>query len=86
LPGGNSLRSIPSFDSLAAISGGRNHKATYRRRDLASIKVEDDVCCMMGSWVLEESVGDELAAESVATREQAQTPQRHRGLSVSHYS
>ena len=27
--------------------------ATYRRRDLASIKVEDDCNCLMGNWVLE---------------------------------
>ena len=29
---------------------------TYRRRDLASIKVEDDCNCLMGNWVLDERI------------------------------
>ncbi|KAL3823522.1 hypothetical protein ACHAXA_007200 [Cyclostephanos tholiformis] len=33
--------------------GGNGGMATYKRRDIASIKVEDDVVCMMGNWVLE---------------------------------
>lgn len=31
---------------------GKN--GSYKRSSLASIKVEDDCCCMMGNWVLEE--------------------------------
>ena len=33
--------------------GGGGSMATYKRRDIASIKVEEDVVCMMGNWVLE---------------------------------
>jgi len=87
--GDNLMRSIPSSSSIASTSGGNvvnNNKATYRRRDLASIKVEDDVCCMMGSWVLEDSAVDETTTESASMGEKEQTQQRQRGLSVSHYS
>jgi hypothetical protein len=28
---------------------------TYKRSSLASIKVEEDCCCMMGNWVLEKA-------------------------------
>merc|ERR1712232_114881 len=34
-------------------SGGK--KLTFKRSSIASIKVEDDCCCMMGNWVLETS-------------------------------
>lgn len=53
-------------------------KSTYKRSNLASIQVEDDVCCMMGNWVLEEGPG------SVAVQEEEE--QRPRGLSVANYS
>uniref|UniRef100_A0A7S2A5D5 adenosylmethionine decarboxylase n=1 Tax=Trieres chinensis TaxID=1514140 RepID=A0A7S2A5D5_TRICV len=33
-------------------------KMHYKRTTLASIKVEEDCCCMMGNWVLEESPKD----------------------------
>jgi hypothetical protein len=33
--------------------GGGGSMSTYKRRDIASIKVEEDVVCMMGNWVLE---------------------------------
>jgi S-adenosylmethionine decarboxylase len=36
----------------SGVSGGM---ATYKRRDMASIKVEDDVVCMMGNWILEDN-------------------------------
>lgn len=32
---------------------GGKVKMTYKRSSIASIKVEDDCCCMMGNWVLE---------------------------------
>lgn len=44
----------PSSDPSTSGGNHSHNKTTYRRRDLASIKVEDDVCCMMGSWVLED--------------------------------
>mmetsp|Transcript_21357 Transcript_21357/g.34707 ORF Transcript_21357/g.34707 Transcript_21357/m.34707 type:complete len:167 (+) Transcript_21357:193-693(+) len=70
--------------SLAAGGNNKNHNATYKRRDLASIQVEDDVCCMMGSWVLDES---DVTHGEFGSREKEQTEQqRPRGLSVSHYS
>lgn len=82
---GSLLKSIPSSSSSSVTTlgtAGGNNNNTYKRRDLASIQVEDDVCCMMGSWVLEGS--DETTEFS--SREKDQVQQRHRGLSVSHYS
>lgn len=32
----------------------KGKKMLYKRRSLASINVEDDCCCMMGNWVLDE--------------------------------
>lgn len=82
-------RSLSSNSSSSSVtptvtptSGGKNNSmGTYRRRDLASIKVEDDVCCYMGSWVLEEREENETASVN-----KNQSHHRHRGLSVSHYS
>mmetsp|Transcript_22919 Transcript_22919/g.49582 ORF Transcript_22919/g.49582 Transcript_22919/m.49582 type:complete len:489 (-) Transcript_22919:392-1858(-) len=78
-----SLRSLPSSSSVASAAsplGGGNNMESYRRRDLASIKVEDDVCCYMGSWVLEGREDNETSMDKDRAH------QRHRGLSVSHYS
>ena len=36
-------------------------RITYKRSSLASIKVEEDCCCIMGNWVLESSSVDERA-------------------------
>jgi len=41
-----------SGGGASGVSGGM---ATYKRRDMASIKVEDDVVCMMGNWILEDN-------------------------------
>ena len=43
----------------------------YKRSTLASIKVEDDCCCMMGNWVLKTDLSPEQIRES-----------RGRGMSV----
>jgi len=76
----SSLGYSPSSSSLntmeSPMSGNGNSLGTYRRRDLASIKVEDDVCCYMGSWVLDERENNDL--DSVLGD---QAP-RHRGFSV----
>eukprot|EP00956_Cyclotella_meneghiniana_P018139 scaffold29974_cov60-Cyclotella_meneghiniana.AAC.5 len=58
---------------------GISNCATYKRSNLASIKVEDDTCCMMGNWVLDESVDADCAGALVSES------QRARGLSVSNY-
>ena len=49
-----SLKSIPSSASVTS-TASTNHFATYKRKDLASIKVEDDCNCIMGNWILEGS-------------------------------
>lgn len=76
-----SLKPIPSSSNASNGPSLSGSKATYKRKDLASIKVEDDVCCYMGNWVLE---GDEDSDFIPTEEEKAQ--RRHRGLSVSHYS
>ena len=79
------VKASPSSASIAgSVSGGTvgsgsKSLATYKRSNLASIKVEDDVCCMMGNWILEENNESEFA-ESKAGDEQ-----RPRGLSVASY-
>ena len=85
----STLTPIPSNSDIAASmdSGGEKPhtiKAMYKRRDLASIQVEDDVCCMMGSWVLDG--GNEAASNIHCTEVKENTPARARGLSLSHYS
>mmetsp|Transcript_30652 Transcript_30652/g.44562 ORF Transcript_30652/g.44562 Transcript_30652/m.44562 type:complete len:442 (-) Transcript_30652:292-1617(-) len=40
-----------------------SNKMQYKRRSLASIKVEEDCCCMMGNWVLEEGPLDVRAGK-----------------------
>ncbi|KAL7531481.1 hypothetical protein ACHAWF_003783 [Thalassiosira exigua] len=67
---------------------GAGGAATYRRKDLASIKVEDDQTCIMGNWILEDGFGTsgaDVGADALV-REALGAPQRGRGLSVSHYS
>ncbi|KAL7525249.1 hypothetical protein ACHAWF_002468, partial [Thalassiosira exigua] len=39
--------------AMSSTSVGGGGMASYRRKDLASIKVEDDQTCIMGNWVLE---------------------------------
>mmetsp|Transcript_25060 Transcript_25060/g.52701 ORF Transcript_25060/g.52701 Transcript_25060/m.52701 type:complete len:493 (-) Transcript_25060:344-1822(-) len=69
-----------SVSGYTAGSGSAsNPLATYKRSNLASIKVEDDVCCMMGNWVLDETNEPELS-DAKAVEEQ-----RPRGLSVASY-
>lgn len=52
-------------------------KSTYKRSNLASIQVEDDVRCMMGNWVLEEDPGSSMQDEEL---------RRPRVSSVANYS
>lgn len=56
-----------------------NNMVTYKRKDVASIKVEDDQTCYMGNWILDSHEAEPDTEENVA-------PQRERILSVSHYS
>jgi S-adenosylmethionine decarboxylase len=71
-----------SRDSMTSLSSlGTQSHATYKRSNLASIKVEDDTCCMMGNWVLEEN----LDADCASSSDSSSYNQRARGLSVSNY-
>lgn len=74
--GAEPKNSVTSLSSL-----GSNSCATYKRSNLASIKVEDDTCCMMGNWVLEENA-DPVCGGST---DRPSESQRARGLSVSNY-
>ncbi len=49
----NNAKVLMKSKSCLGGGGGGGSMATYKRRDVASIKVEDDVVCMMGNWVLE---------------------------------
>lgn len=43
----------PESGSALRLASFAKHSFTYKRSSLASIKVEEDCCCMMGNWVLE---------------------------------
>ena len=49
----NNPKVLMKSKSCLGGGGGCGGMATYKRRDIASIKVEEDVVCMMGNWVLE---------------------------------
>ena len=67
-----------STNSLAASTGFGSNMATYKRRDVASIRVEEDVCCMMGNWILEGYEETDVLYEN--------EQKRLRGLFVSQFS
>lgn len=85
-PPSSAASSATSSTGSPPLSGGGNgnSKATYRRKDLASIKVEDDVCCYMGNWILEDNEYANATNDfgSSSEREQSRQQQRHRGMSV----
>jgi S-adenosylmethionine decarboxylase len=66
-------RSRPQVRSTSITAGTTPKSFTYKRSSLASIKVEEDCCCMMGNWVLEK---ERHAAVSMVRR-------RERGMSLS---
>ena len=70
--------SSPVNASTHPVKLGRvNHPAmVYKRSSLASIKVEEDCCCIMGNWSLEP------AATSSAVRS-TETVRKMRGISIS---
>lgn len=39
-------------------NAGNRHPLVYKRSSTASIKVEDDCCCLMGNWMLETEIVD----------------------------
>ena len=45
---------VPAPKSFVDITGSK--QMMYKRSTSASIKVEDDCCCMMGNWVLKTDV------------------------------
>jgi S-adenosylmethionine decarboxylase len=46
----------PESGSALRLASYTKQSFTYKRSSLASIKVEEDCCCMMGNWVLEKSM------------------------------
>ncbi|KAL9189900.1 hypothetical protein ACHAXT_009575 [Thalassiosira profunda] len=66
--------STASIASNGHASNGVSHKMTYKRKDLASISVEDDQTCMMGNWILEGN-------EELIPVDREWTPLRHRAFS-----
>mmetsp|Transcript_6838 Transcript_6838/g.20029 ORF Transcript_6838/g.20029 Transcript_6838/m.20029 type:complete len:452 (+) Transcript_6838:390-1745(+) len=58
--------------NVAEVTGHK--QMAYKRSSVASIQVEDDCCCMMGTWVMKDPVDD----TAIATR-----ASKNRGMSVS---
>lgn len=69
--GANARIVVPS--TRKAVEGAGPKQMTYKRSSAASIKVEEDCCCMMGNWILKND--DTSAVESRANKP--------RGMSVS---
>jgi len=52
----------PESGSAVRRASFTKHSFSYKRSSVASIKVEDDCCCVTGNWVLEKPTTPELAA------------------------
>lgn len=65
----------PSSSAAATSPVNPGKKMLYKRTTLASIKVEEDCCCMMGNFVLEEDPNEDYVRNIRADKE--------RGMSVS---
>jgi len=59
---------------VAPVGKQPQQKLCYKRHNVASIRVEEDCCCMMGNWVLE---------TSGVTGSASSRPVRPRGISLS---
>jgi S-adenosylmethionine decarboxylase len=57
---------IPVSRALSEATGVKQMQ--YKRSSVASIKVEDDCCCMMGNWVLKPDLSPEQSLRSSKTR------------------
>lgn len=68
---GEASKIVVAAPRAVAESTGAN-QMMYKRSTLASIKVEDDCCCMMGNWVLKPDL----------TPEQIRRASKSRGMSV----
>lgn len=53
-------------DSKIVVSNPKGY--SYKRNSMASIKVEDDCCCLMGNWVLDDSPTSCRARRSAKSR------------------
>lgn len=56
--GADSKIVVPAPRVISEATG--NNQMLYKRSSLASIKVEDDCCCMMGNWVLKTDTSPEM--------------------------
>lgn len=70
--GPRSRISVPAPRSVTEATGVKQF--LYKRSTLASIKVEEDCCCMMGHWTLK--------TDTTSSDEAAVPVQRGRGMSV----
>jgi S-adenosylmethionine decarboxylase len=63
----NPLTESSSRSRIVVPSAGKDKQITYKRSSLASIKVEDDCCCMMGNWNMTEDASvEKMRAMSVS--------------------
>ena len=72
----------PDTGSAVRRASYSKHNVTYKRSSLASIKVEEDCCCMMGTWCLEKATNPLLGSNgNLATA--GLRKNKPRGLSIS---
>lgn len=84
------MKENPMDDSKIAVpkgisaSGNKTDAVFYKRSSLASIKVEDDCCCYMANWVLDERRMSRGSQHNrVRSENQVVVAPRERGMSVS---
>ena len=71
----------PDTGSAVRRASYSKHTVMYKRSSLASIKVEEDCCCMMGTWCLEKSTPHILSENSLTAA--GQRKNKPRGISIS---
>ena len=64
--GSHSQIIVPAPEKVTKATG--NKQMLYKRSTLASIKVEDDCCCMMGNWVLKTDISGAQIREGKTRR------------------
>jgi len=72
--------SATMIEASGNIQTARPSSIVYKRSSLASIKVEEDCCCLMGNWVLDNNPN---RSSCTSTTSQDSVKTRARGMSVS---
>jgi S-adenosylmethionine decarboxylase len=73
----------PESGSALRLASFTKQSFTYKRSSLASIKVEEDCCCMMGNWVLEKSMNASGCSTNNIISVENRRGSKPRGMTIS---